>query len=401
MAALLVVADGSASPPPRAGPTRRKHPVRGHCYFSDGLLDSRPVPSDTISLAIALLLAVGLVIVLFLLLRPRSVADPGLALLQQQVTELSRHLGDVGATIPREIQGAMTTLSGQVGARLAENAQVVQRAGADTGRLVADLSRQLGELAQGSRQILELGKDLKALQQVFEAPKARGAFGEESLALLLGQSFPQEHVRLQHEFKDGERVDALLMLPGGHVAIDAKFPLAQFRAALQATGDEARVRALRSFGRDVRRHVDDIATKYIRPAEGTLDFALMYVPAESVFYEVIVRTEEVGDDDLNAYALKRRVVPVSPNSLYAYLQAIAYGLMGLKLEARARAVVQGLRQLQAELETFRDSFDLAQKHLRNAATQIGEAAERYARIETRVGEFAGAVDRPADGGPEA
>jgi DNA recombination protein RmuC len=359
------------------------------------------VPSDTISLAIALLLAVGLVIVLFLLLRPRSVADPGLALLQQQVTELSRHLGDVGATIPREIQGAMTTLSGQVGARLAENAQVVQRAGADTGRLVADLSRQLGELAQGSRQILELGKDLKALQQVFEAPKARGAFGEESLALLLGQSFPQEHVRLQHEFKDGERVDALLMLPGGHVAIDAKFPLAQFRAALQATGDEARVRALRSFGRDVRRHVDDIATKYIRPAEGTLDFALMYVPAESVFYEVIVRAEEVGDDDLNAYALKRRVVPVSPNSLYAYLQAIAYGLMGLKLEARARAVVQGLRQLQAELETFRDSFDLAQKHLRNAATQIGEAAERYARIETRVGEFAGAVDRPADGGPEA
>jgi DNA recombination protein RmuC len=359
------------------------------------------VPSATASLAVALLLAVGLVIVLILLLRPRTVVDPGLALLQQQVSDLSRHLGDVGSTIPREIQGAMTTLSGQVGARLAENAQVVQRAGADTGRLVADLARQLGELAQGSRQILELGKDLKALQQVFEAPKARGAFGEESLALLLGQSFPQEHVRLQHEFKDGERVDALLTLPGGSVAIDAKFPLAQFRTALQATGDEARVRAMRSFGRDVRRHVDDIATKYIRPAEGTLDFALMYVPAESVFYEVIVRAEEVGDDDLNAYALKRRVVPVSPNSLYAYLQAIAYGLMGLKLEARARAVVQGLRQLQAELETFRDSFDLAQKHLRNAATQLGEAAERYRRIETRVGEFAGAVDRPADGGPEA
>ena len=359
------------------------------------------MPSAATSLAIALLLAVGLVIVLILLLRPRNVTDPGLALLQQQVTELGRHVGDVGATIPREIQGAMTTLSGQVGARLAENAQVVQRAGADTGRLVADLARQLGELAQGSRQILELGKDLKALQQVFEAPKARGAFGEESLALLLGQSFPQEHVRLQHEFKDGERVDALLTLPGGHVAIDAKFPLAQFRTALQATGDEARGRALRSFGRDVRRHVDDIATKYIRPAEGTLDFALMYVPAESVFYEVIVRAGEAADDDLNAYALKRRVVPVSPNSLYAYLQAIAYGLMGLKLEARARAVVQGLRQLQAELETFRDSFDLAQKHLRNAATQLGEAAERYHRIETRVAEFAGAVDRPAAGGPDA
>ncbi|HYV84548.1 MAG TPA: DNA recombination protein RmuC [Patescibacteria group bacterium] len=359
------------------------------------------MPPATLSLGLALVLAVGLVIVLIVLLRPRTTVDPGLALLQQQVSELGRRLGEVGATIPREIQGAMTTLSGQVGARLAENAQVVQRAGSDTGRLVADVARQLGEIAQGSRQILELGKDLKALQQIFEAPTARGAFGEQSLALLLGQSFPREHVLLQHEFKDGERVDALLRLPGGGVAIDAKFPLAQFRAALQATGDEARVRALRSFGRDVRRHVDDIATKYIRPAEGTLDFALMYVPAESVFYEVIVRGEAVGDDDLNAYALGRHVVPVSPNSLYAYLQAIAYGLMGLKLEARARAVVQGLRQLQTEMETFRDSFDLAQKHLRNAATQLTEAAERYARIETRVGEFAGAVDRPADGGPAA
>jgi DNA recombination protein RmuC len=338
--------------------------------------------------------AAALAVALVLLVRARrSVADPGLLLLQQQIAALSERIADLGAAVPRDVRAGMEAMTGQVGARLAENARAVQQAGADTGRLVADLSGRLGELAEGSRRILDLGRDVRALQQVLEAPKARGAMGEMSLALLLGQSFPSQHVALQHEFKSGDRVDALLLLPGGSVAIDAKFPLAQFRAALEAEGDEARSRALRALGRDVRGHIDAIAAKYIRPAEGTLDFAMMYIPAESVFYEIIVRGE--GDDAINTYALERRVVPVSPNSLYAYLQAVAFGLMGLRLEARARAVVEGLRQLHGELDAFRSAFDLAQKHLRNAGAQIGEAADRFARIETRVGEFARAAE-PTD-----
>jgi DNA recombination protein RmuC len=356
------------------------------------------VPNPIIVLALVAILAAGLGALLVLALRTRrAAADPGLALLQQQVADLAGRLADLGASVPREIQAATTALVGQVGTRLAENARAVQQSGADTGRLVADVNRRLGEVMQGSQQILELGRDVRALQQVFQAPKARGAMGEMSLALLLGQSFPRENVALQHEFRDGERVDALLRLPGGSVSIDAKFPLAQFRAALEAEGEEARVKALRGFGRDVRRHIDDIATKYIRPAEGTLDFALMYIPAESVFYEVIVRGEGAGDDDLNAYALGRRVVPASPNSLYAYVQAIAFGLMGLRVEARARAIVEGLQQLHGDLESFRAAFELAEKHLRNAGTQLGEAADRFARIEVRVHEFAAAA-LPSEGG---
>jgi DNA recombination protein RmuC len=177
------------------------------------------------------------------------------------------------------------------------------------------------------------------------------------------------------------------------VPIDSKFPLAGFRARVEATTDEQRVRAARAFARDVRKHVDDIADKYIRPSEGTLDFALMYVPAESVFYEIIARGDALaGEEDLNAYALRRRVVPVSPNSLFAYLQAIAFGLMGLRVEQRARDILRGLQQLQGDLGQFREAFDLGQKHLRNAQSAFGDAGERFGRVASQVGLFASAMD---------
>src|SRR5207247_11473410 len=131
-------------------------------------------------------------------------------------------------------------------------------------------------------------------------------------------------------FLRGQTVDAGLRLPGGLVPIDSKFPLAAFRQRQAASDPEQKDRARRQFGRDVRRHIDDIASKYLRPSEGTLDFALMYIPAESVFYEVIARDAAAGEEDVNAHAVKRHVIPVSPNSIYAYLQAVAYGLMALR-----------------------------------------------------------------------
>src|SRR6185503_20315953 len=235
--------------------------------------------------------------------------DPALTLLQQQVSDLGARMSDLGtrvvesnAAVPRDVGAAMNALLGQMGARLAENAQAVQKIGSDTGHLIAELNLRLGELGKSSQQILELGQDVRGLQQIFQAPKTRGALGEVSLNALLEQCFPAEHVRIQHEFKSGDRVDALLRLPGGAVSIDSKFPLAAFRKRLEAGGEEERRSATRAFGREVRKHVDDIASKYIRPVEGTLDFALMYIPAESVFYDVVVRASE-ADEDINDYAL--------------------------------------------------------------------------------------------------
>jgi DNA recombination protein RmuC len=349
-----------------------------------------------LTLAFALAFAVTGVLLLRRRPLPAPAPDPALTLLQQQVSDLSGRLGDLGArlvevstAVPRDVATQMNALLGQMGARLAENAQAVQKMGSDTGRLIADLHVRLGELGKSSQQILALGQDVRGLQQIFQAPKTRGALGEVSLNAILQQCFSAEHVRIQHEFATGDRVDALLRLPGGAVSIDSKFPLAAFRKRLEAGSDDERRLAGRAFGREVRRHVDDIAAKYIRPSEGTLDFALMYIPAESVFYDVVVRAAD--EEDINEYALKQRVIMVSPNSLYAYLQAIGFGLMGLKVEQRAREILAGLQQVGGDLGDLRDGFDLGQKHLRNAQSAFGEASEKLARLQVLVDQFSRSV----------
>jgi DNA recombination protein RmuC len=355
-------------------------------------------------LALIVILAAAVVALTAALLRRPPAAppgpDPAMALVQQQLSDLASHVARIGDQIPKEVGVSLGQLAGQVGARLSENAQTLQRSAADTGRLIAEIGQRLGELGQSSQQILELGQDIKGLQQIFQAPKVRGGLGETALGSMLRQIFPADHFTLQHAFGDGETVDAALRLPGGIVPIDSKFPLSGFRAMLEAASDEQRQKARRAFARDVRRHVDDIAGKYIRPAEGTLDFGLMYIPAENVFYEVILqRDAAASDEDISAYALRRRVIPVSPNTLYAYLQAIAYGLMGLKIEQRAREILKSLQQLHADFGLFQDSFQVGQKHLRNAQEKLSEAGDRALRIAAQVEQFvrvAGAVEAPPE-----
>lgn len=326
-----------------------------------------------------------------------STPDPTLGLLQQQVSRLAEQINLLGAQIPRDVGTSLSQLTGQMATRLSENAQALQKGSADTGKLIADINLRLGELRQSSQEILALGQDVRGLQQIFQAPKIRGGLGEMSLGSILQQVFPADHFALQHAFQDGLIVDAVLRLPGGLIPIDSKFPLAGFRQILEAPPAE-RERARRAFGRDVRRHIDDIAGKYIRPAEGTLDIALMYVPAENVFYELIARDEgDAGGDDLNAYAQKRRVLPVSPNSIYAYLQAIAYGLMGLRIEKRAREILKGLQQLGGDFGGFKDAFDLGLRHLKNAQNALSDADERAGRLGDKIQRYASvAQEAPAE-----
>ena len=348
------------------------------------------------ALLAVLVVAVVVLGVALLRRRPRiaEAPEPAIALLQNQIVRLAEQIAQLGAQIPRDVGLSLSELTGQVASRLSENAQALQRASADTGRLIADVNLRLGEVRQSGQEILSLGQDIRGLQQIFQAPKIRGGLGEIALGALLQQVFPADHFGLQHTFQDGLTVDAVLRLPGGLVPIDSKFPLSGFRQLLEARGPEQRERARRVFAREVRGHIDDIADKYLRPAEGTLDFALMYIPAENIFYELIARDDAAGEDDVNAHAMKRRVIPVSPNSIYAYLQAIAYGLMGLKIEERARDILKGLQQLQGDFGVFHDTFQLGQRHLKNAQNAFADAGERAVKLGDKIQQFANVAQDP-------
>jgi DNA recombination protein RmuC len=344
---------------------------------------------------VALTLVVALLVLVWQLRASLGRRDDtgGMGLLQQQLDALRGQLGTGLSGQSQALSQQLSALTTQVNDRLRESLEMVQRSQASVGerldstaRVVGDVHRGLGELREATAQVFEVGKSVNQLHDILKAPKLRGGMGEFFLADLLTQILPGEHVVLQHGFRSGERVDAVIKLGDGLVPIDAKFPLEDFRRMLDAPDDEARARSRKAFVARVRKHVDDVASKYVLPDEGTFDFALMYIPAENVFYEAIVRDEA---SDLVAYALAKKVIPVSPNTLYAYLQAIVLGLKGLRIESRAQEVLQQLGRLAGDLDRLREDFRLVGKHLGNAQQAFSSAERRLDRFDQSLARATG------------
>jgi len=344
----------------------------------------------------------GLVVVLAILVLAIAVAvlvaarrGGALGLVQQQLealrTQVGQALGGQAELLGQEI-GRLTA---QLNERLRESGELVQRSQTSVGerldhtaRVVGEVQQGLGELREATARVRDIGRDVVSLHDILRAPKLRGGLGELLLGDLLAQVLPARHFTLQHTFQNGERVDAVVRLGPALVPVDAKFPLEDFRRLLEAGDDETRTRARRAFVARVRKHIDDVATKYILPDEGTYDFALMYVPAENVYYEAIVRDDGGNDRELSAYALERKVIPVSPNCFYAYLQAIVLGLRGLRIETRAQEVVGQLARLAGDLGRLQDDFRVLGRHVTNAAQAHAAADRRLDRLTAKLAEIA-------------
>lgn len=278
-------------------------------------------------------------------------------------------------------QGELLQLSRQMNEQLTSNTSVVK----DYTRLMGDFQNRLGQLQESTHSMIRIGQDISSLQDILRAPKLRGVLGELFLEELLRQLLPQDRYILQHSFRSGEKVDAVILLGQGMVPVDAKFPLENFRRRLQANTDDEIKRTRKQFVQDVKKHVDAIASKYILPDEGTFDFALMYVPAENVYYETIVKEEENTEGDgLVAYALSRKVIPVSPNSFYAYLQAIVLGLRGLRIENSAREILSCLSQLSTDFKKFDEDFEKVGSHLFNSRSAFEKAQKRLDRFKHQL-----------------
>jgi DNA recombination protein RmuC len=365
----------------------------------------------TIALIAAIAVTVVLAVLLFVRRKPDAEA-PAVAQLRTDVQSLRdstdrsvQHIASQLQSITSNVQSSLADVTSQLGARLDsinrqvteqlnQSARVMNASTNSVGERIAavqttfaGLQKQVGEMTEQARQLSDLSRSVTAIEHVLRAPKMRGSFGEEQLESLLGLIFPQQQFVSQHRFVSGEIVDVLLRLPVGSVAIDAKFPLENFRRIAEASSEEEKKASRRNFLRDVKKRVDEIATRYIRPAEGTLSIALMYVPAENVYYETIIRDE--AGDDLYHYCLSRRVLPVSPNSLYAYLETIMVGLKGFEIGQRAQAILGEIESLRIELEKFGKAYDTIGQHIRNASSKLEEGTKLLTKVELRVESLVG------------
>jgi DNA recombination protein RmuC len=218
---------------------------------------------------------------------------------------------------------------------------------------------------------------MKELQDFLKSPKLRGNIGEEVLKDLISQMFPKNSFHLQYMFKSGDRVDAAIQTDAGILPIDSKFPMENFQKMAKADENE-REGFKKEFSRDIKKHIDTIANKYILPEEGTMDFALMYVPSESVYYEVI------SIQELMSYAKKNRVYLVSPTTLYAHLQTILLSFEGKRIESKTREVFKLLRGLQIDYEKLNENMMVLGKHLSNATTQFTNVSSGFTQLGNKL-----------------
>jgi DNA recombination protein RmuC len=295
----------------------------------------------------------------------------GISLLAQQLESLKAAQDKTSENLQKSLQAGQTTLTQS----LQSSQQVLSR-----------LNTQIGELQGTNKQMLQLGTEVRRLEDILSSPKLRGQMGEWSLENLLAQILPKDSYHLQYTFKDNQKVDALIQLADFSVSIDAKFPLPGFEKIVAAETDEEKAKLRKQFLKDVTAHIDKIADNYIRPAEGTLDFAIMYIPAENIYYETIVKYAGETQDILQ-YSLEKKVIPVSPNLLYVYLMTVVMGLHGLQIEKQAAEIRQNLKRLNASFADFLSNWDTLGTHLRNAYGKYEDGQKKLDRFGLQLGQI--------------
>lgn len=322
--------------------------------------------------------------------------ESAVELVKADMTELSRSIGQLQQTMGDRLERSNTNIQQSVQKQLTESA-----------KLVADVTQRLAKLDETNRRVVDVADELKTLQNVLSNPKQRGVFGEYYLQSVLENVLPPGQFQMQYKFKDGEIVDAVIFLEKGQVlSIDSKFSLENYNRMIEASGKEREAYLLKVKG-DLKQRIDE-TSKYIRPSEKTMDFAFMFIPSESLYYDLLINNVGQGGSsrDLIEYAFRdKHVVIVSPTSFMAYLQTVLQGLRSLQIEEQAKDIQirvgklgthiakfeTYMQKLGASLGTTVNHFNSAHKELGKVDKDIVKIADGDSSVEPLL------IDKPSNG----
>ncbi len=338
-------------------------------------------------LALAAIIVVVLVAVLFfvwqLLQKVNNLAEPkddqAQSLMLQTIKDLREEINKSSGAQRKEMTDTLdllekkfTNLNKSIDSKIADNTKMLGERLDHAAAVIAKTNVELGKMQ-------EIGENVKSFTDFLRHGKKRGILGEEGLNDMLADALAESQYELQYRFASGETVDAVVKTTNGMIPIDAKFPLENFRAFTNADTDAARESARREFGKDVKKHIDSIAKKYIRPDEQTTNFAVMFIPAESVHYEAAIADPALAD-----YARAKHINLVSPNSLFYFLRVILIAFQSQKIEENARKVLQQIEGVKKESEKFGEGLALTAKHLNNSKTNMDNTINSWGKVESRI-----------------
>jgi DNA recombination protein RmuC len=350
-------------------------------------------------LMLAILVGIFGVLIYVYFLRPKNEGSDGMLLLQQRIDHLTRTMDErMGETTEKMYESVQQQFSQSQRAIRDINEQMVKH--------LTEVTKGVTEANEAGKQIFTVAEGLKDLEKVLKHQKQRGTLGEASLQLALENMLPATAYKLQYQFPDGDTVDAIIMTKDGMIPVDAKFSLDNYRRLVDETDPSVRDELEKEFKNDLKKRIDETA-KYIRPKDGTLPFAFMYIPAEAIYYDLLVN--EVGAVKVNTrslidYAYKdKNVIIVSPTTFAAYLQSVLYGFRAFKIEESAKQIGKQVEALSRHLAAYDEYFKKLGNSLSTSVNHYNAAQKELGKVDKDVMKITGesmdieqlALERPA------
>ena len=351
------------------------------------------LPVITVFLLVAIF---GVLLYVFFVKGAGDKEPASMLLMQQQLQDLSRSMREQMSESNRVVQQGSQV-------QFRESQELIQQINRDVGEQIRAIQesvsekllgvqRHVSEVSESSKQVFIVAEQLQNLEKVLKHQKQRGNLGEASLQLALENMLPAGAYKLQYQFEGGETVDAVIETKDGFIPVDAKFSLDNYRRLVDATTDIEREMLEKEFKNDLKKRIDETA-KYIRPKDGTLPFAFMYIPAEAIYYDLMIN--EVGSVKANTRSLidyayrDKNVIIVSPTTFTAYLQSVLYGFRAFKVEEGAKEIQKNVEKLSRHLEAYNEYFTKVGVSLGTTVNHFNKAQQELGKIDKDVVKIAG------------
>lgn len=329
---------------------------------------------DNILLIILLLAVAVFIAVVLRSQREQKRDDRSLILLQNQINEIVK------------------TLDAKLGESSREMQMNVRTQFSESQKLIREITAQLTEVKETNKQVFGITEQLQNLEKVLKSQKQRGNLGEAGLELVLSNILPPTGYKTQYEFKNGDRVDAVIIAKDGMIPIDAKFSLDNYNRIVNEKDEAKRGELEKEFKNDLKKRIDETA-KYIRPEEGTLPFAFMFIPAEGIYYDLLVNevgTVKANTRNLIDYAYRdKNVIIVSPTTFAAYLQVVLYGFRAFKIEQSAQEIVKHVENLSKHIRAYDEYFNKLGNNLQTTVNSYSVAYKELKKIDKDVLKISG------------